>query len=144
MLLAAASEVHEVVPIGLTDFLIIGTCLASWFFGIAYTSRMPWWKYQMGINLFVLRFGIGLILTPFTLHYFFSLNVTSPFYQWFSTIIFALVGLAVCHTSYMLLIQPGAEKQKKAKPPAPDSVKGFWQQLRRDRSLDGEPGSGGG
>jgi len=141
MFLAAAvpPEPHVVVPLGLTHFLIVGGCLAGWFFGISYTLKMPWWKYQMGWNLFVVRFGIGVVLTPGMLHYMWNVDVTSPFYQWFSTIVFGLVFLAVLHSIYMLFIQPSAGK--KVKPPAPDSIGSLRDQLKRDRSLDGEPGA---
>lgn len=104
MMTALAAAAASVVPIGLTNFLTEATCLLSLFFGISYTVMRRWWKYQMGWNLFTLRTSLGLVLLPYTLHLLLGVRYDSPFYQWFTTVIFVLVPLAVLHSIYMLFL----------------------------------------
>jgi hypothetical protein len=126
----------EVVPLWLNHSLIVATCLLAFFFAVAYTVKRQWWKYQMGWNLFVMRVGIGFVLLPFTLHELFGISVTSPFYQWFSTVVFVLVPAAIFHIIYLLFADP-ADNDEPMKSAAPDSVRGL--RLKR-RYQDGAGG----
>lgn len=96
------AEAARIVPLGLSQFLTVLTCLASLFFGLSYTIMRRWWRYQMGWNLFFLRTAIGFVLLPYTLHVLFGIGSQSAFSQWFSTIVFILVPLALLHITWML------------------------------------------
>src|SRR5690242_8362833 len=95
---------HIYVPQAFTGWVtmitwVLAVLFCLWFTGDALYFKVenPWWRTQMGRNMFALAAVIALTLLPGVLFRFFHVNVFTAWWQWYTTVVFTMAAPVLAH-----------------------------------------------
>lgn len=95
---------HVYVPPDLTGTVVLVTWVLAVLFCLWYTWDAlyfkvdnPWWRTQMGRNMFALAATIALTLVPSVLFEVFHTDVITAFWQWYGVVSFTMAAPVLAH-----------------------------------------------